>query len=311
MKNIERDQMMQKVSNVVFLFFLPLLFQTSSAQEIHLENHLGYLTPKIRIIEDHCNHVNDFRYFDDSFIKANADQNADMRITGSSTLLGPVKLPATTKNILTNGLNLVADSATGNMGVGSALTGPKTSGVIVFSSGAIVSGATVLPTSPRLLGFGSSAAETINGSGESTVPSEAGGFSFPVPFNGTISNLQVSTDLFAVSISLLNATGLRYDFTVFVSPSTPNTGTDHVASSYVTTALTAPTSFGGLAGTTILAATYRSSTNINTGSIAVSAGSRVGVRVRMLSSGLALTDTLIAAQVAQISFAACLRYTPN
>jgi hypothetical protein len=306
--------MIQKIHPILYLFFFALLSQTAhtnNTQEFQLEDHLNCLAQKVAIIEDQCNHLSEFRYFDDAFIKVNTDQNADMRITGSSTLLGLVKLSATTQNALTNGLNLVIDSTTGNVGVGSASTGSTIGGVFVFSSGTVVSGATVLPTLPRLLGFGASAAETIDGAGESTAPSEAGGFSFPIPFNGTISNLQVSTDLFAISTSLLNTTGLQYDFTVFVSTSTPNTGTDHLASSYVTTALTAATPFGGLVGTTIVSSTYRSCTNINTGSIAVSAGSRVGVRVRMLSTGNTVTDGLIAAQVGQLAFAASVNYIPN
>jgi hypothetical protein len=263
------------------------------------------LTPKSGIFEDEFNFLTDFRAFNDSYIKYNADQNADLRISGSSTLLGIVKLPTTKQNALIGDtLNLVIDSQTGIMGVGTPSGESTSGGMIVFSSGVLLAGASV----PRLLGVGNSATETVNGSGESSVPSEPGGYSFPIPFAGTISNLQVSTDLFAITTSLLNTTGLQYDFTVFVSPSATNNGIDHSASAYVTTALTIPTAFGGLAGTTIIGSTYRSCTNLNTGSISVNAGDRVGVRVRMLTTGNAVTDGLVASEVGQISFNASLRY---
>src|SRR6185369_7144521 len=100
----------------------------------------------------------------------------------------------------------------------------------------IVSGATVVSAAPVLMGFGSHTVETIDGSGESTSPPEAGGFAFPVPAAGTIRNLQVSADLLVASVVSINTLGLQYDFTVFVAPSVPNDGVDHLSSPYVTTA---------------------------------------------------------------------------
>ena len=88
--------------------------------------------------------------------------------------------------------------------------------LIPFSSGIIINGATVISAQPRILGFGSNTVQTIDGSGESTNPPEAGGFSFAVPFTGVIQNLQISTDLLVASVTAINTIGLQYDFTVFV-----------------------------------------------------------------------------------------------
>ena len=175
--------------------------------------------------------------------------------------------------------------------------------LIPFSSGIIINGATVISAQPRILGFGSNTVQTIDGSGESTNPPEAGGFSFVVPFSGVIQNLQVSTDLFVASVSAINTIGLQYDFTVFVSSSVPNNGIDHASTPYVTRPLTTSVRFG-FPNTVITAGTFRSATNINTGSLTVNAGDRIGVRVRTLQS----TDPS-ANDVTQLSFSASLTYT--
>ena len=175
--------------------------------------------------------------------------------------------------------------------------------LIPFSSGIIINGATVISAQPRILGFGSNTVQTIDGSGESTNPPEAGGFSFVVPFSGVIQNLQVSTDLFVASVSAINTIGLQYEFTVFVSSSVPNNGIDHASTPYVTRPLTTSVRFG-FPKTVITAGTFRSATNINTGSLTVNAGDRIGVRVRTLQS----TDPS-ANDVSQLSFSASLTYT--
>src|SRR5581483_302911 len=81
--------------------------------------------------------------------------------------------------------------ATGATGLAGA-TGPtgatgQGTGLIAFSNGVVLSGATMVSAAPVLLGFGNHTTEVIDGSGQSTSPAEAGGFSFPVPFSGTIS----------------------------------------------------------------------------------------------------------------------------
>jgi hypothetical protein len=175
-------------------------------------------------------------------------------------------------------------------------------GLVAFSTGQILSGATVVSAAPILVGFGNHTVEVIDGSGESTMPPEAAGFAFPVPSAGTISNLQVSADLLVASVSAINVIGLQYDFTVFVSPSVPNDGTDHLTPSYLTTPLTTSVHFG-FPNTVITAGTFRSATNINTGSITVNPGDRVGIRVRTLG----FTDPS-AADITQLSFSATFSY---
>ncbi|AYV82181.1 MAG: collagen triple helix repeat-containing protein [Homavirus sp.] len=193
--------------------------------------------------------------------------------------------------------------ATGTAGAtGAAGSG---GGLIVFSTGIILSGAAVVSAAPILVGFGSHTSETINGSGESTMPPEAGGFAFPIPFNGTIENLQISTDLLVASVVSINTLGLQYNFTVFTAPSTPNSGINHVSSNYVTTPLTSSVVFG-FPNNVITAGTFQTATNLNIGSILVNAGDRVGIRVRTLGS----TDPS-AADITQLSFSATLSYVPS
>lgn len=175
-------------------------------------------------------------------------------------------------------------------------------GLIPFSSGIIISGATVVSAAPRLIGFGHNTVEVIDGSGESTMPPEMAGFSFPIPFDGTIENLQVSADLLVASVVSINTLGLQYDFTVFVAPSLQNNGIDQIALPYVTTPLTTSLRFG-FPNNVISAGTFRSATNQTLGALAVQAGDRVGIRVRTLAS----TDAS-AADITQLSFSASLTY---
>ncbi|SEO75968.1 hypothetical protein SAMN05518847_110157 [Paenibacillus sp. OV219] len=137
------------------------------------------------------------------------------------------------------------------------------------------------------------------------MPPEAGGFAFPIPFAGTIQNLQISADLLVASVVSINTLGLQYDFTVFLAPSVPNSGIDHSSSPYVTTPLTSSLRFG-FPNNIITAGTFRTATNINVGSLVVAAGDRIGIRIRTLQS----TDPS-AADITQLSFSASLSYTPS
>ena len=228
--------------------------------------------------------------------------------TGATGPRGPTGPTGSTGATGTNGL----PGATGPRGFtgptgatgATGLTGPG-GGLIVFSTGVVLSGATVVSAAPILMGFGNHTVEVIAGSGESTMPPEPGGFAFPIPFSGTIQNLQVSADLLVASVASINVTGLQYDFTVFVAPSVPNDGMAHPSSPYVTTALTTAVRFGA-PSTPVIAGTFYTSTNINTGSIIVSPGDRVGVRVRTLAA----TDPS-AADITQLSFSATLSYAPS
>ncbi|MCY9669687.1 hypothetical protein M5X11_33050 [Paenibacillus alginolyticus] len=187
--------------------------------------------------------------------------------------------------------------------------GPPGGGLIPFSTGIIISGATVVSAAPILMGFGNHTVEVIDGTGESTMPPEAGGFAFPIPFAGTVQNLQISVDLLVASVVSINTLGLQYDFTVFRAPSVPNNGIDHSSSPYVTTPLTSSVRFG-FPNTVITPGNpsgFRTATNINVGgSLVVAAGDRIGIRVRTLAS----TDPS-AADITQLSFSASLSYTPS
>lgn len=187
-----------------------------------------------------------------------------------------------------------------------ALDAPATtrSKLIQFSSGTTLNGAAVVSSAPVLLGFGNSRVETINASGESTQPAEAAGFSFPVPFDGTVHDLQVSADLLVASPVFINIIGLQYDFTVFRASSVPNDGTSHVASPYLTTPLVTTLRFGF--PNVVTPGTFYAATNINAGTpLIVSAGDRIGVRVRTNAA----TDPA-ASDITQLSFSATLSYTP-
>ena len=74
------------------------------------------------------------------------------------------------------------------------------------------------------MGFGSHTFEVIGATGESTSPPEAGGFAFPIPFAGTIQDLQISGDLLVAAEGTINTLGIQYDFEVFRAPSVPNNG---------------------------------------------------------------------------------------
>ena len=189
-----------------------------------------------------------------------------------------------------------------------ALNVPKAarSKTIQFSTGPLLNGATVVSAAPLLMGFGNSRVETIGGSGESTTPAEAGGFSFPVPHAGTIQDLQVSADLLVASVVFINIIGIQYDFTVFRSPSVPNDGTAHVAAAYVTTPLTTSVHFGS-PNPPLVPGTFYSATNISLSApLVVAAGDRIGIRVRTNPS----TDPS-ASDISQLSFSAAISYVPE
>jgi hypothetical protein len=178
--------------------------------------------------------------------------------------------------------------------------------LIQFSTGQVLNGASVVSVAPVLMGFGNSRVETIGIPGESTLPPEAAGFSFPVPHAGTIQDLQVSADLLVASISSINTIGLRYEFTVFRAPSTPNSGTGHIASAYVTTPLTSSVQFG-FPDSILMPGNFYSATNGTIGApVVVAAGDRIGIRVRTMPA----TDPS-AADITQLSFSATVSYVPE
>ncbi len=189
-----------------------------------------------------------------------------------------------------------------------ALNSPAGTGrkSIQFSTGTVLNGASVVSAAPILMGFGSHTVETIDGTGESTNPPEVAGFSFPVPFAGTIQDLQISADLLVPSVVSINTLGLQYDFTVVRAPSVPNNGIDHSASPYATTPLTCSIRFG-FPNSVITAGTFRTATNATLGApLAVAAGDRIGIRVRTNPA----TDPS-ASDVNQLSFSATVSFVPT
>jgi hypothetical protein len=176
--------------------------------------------------------------------------------------------------------------------------------LIPFSTGTILSGATVVSAAPILMGFGSSAVEIIDGFGQSIMPPNNGGFSVSIPIDGTLSNLQISADLLVASVASINTTPLIYEFTVFVAASTPNDGTAHISTPYTTTLLSDSLTFGG-ESTPVTPGNFYTATKLNVpGSLLVSAGDRIGIRVRTF-----VGSDPSAADITQLSFSASLRYS--
>ncbi|CAH6420120.1 Hypothetical protein KVN_LOCUS20 [uncultured virus] len=233
--------------------------------------------------------------------------------TGSTGATGPAGLQGDTGTTGATGpAGLQGDTGTTGATGPAGVIGPTGaqgiaggSGIIPFSTGIIISGATVDSDRPILMGFGNHTVEVIDGAGESTMPPEAGGFAFPIPFDGTVQNLQISADLLVTSVVAINTVGLQYDFTVFLAPSVPNNGIDHISAPYVTTPLTSSVRFG-FPNTTITAGTFRTATNLNLGSLLVTAGDRIGIRVRTLAG-----TNASAADITQLSFSASLSYTAS
>ena len=107
------------------------------------------------------------------------------------------------------------------------------------------------------------------------------------------------------SVASINVTPLIYNFQVFVAPSAPNNGISHIASAYVTTPFVSSLSFGGPANI-LTAGVFYAATNINIGSLVVSVGDRLGVRIRT-----SVGSDPSAADITQLSFSASLSYTPS
>jgi len=144
----------------------------------------------------------------------------------------------------------------------------------------------------------------------------AGGFSFPIPFAGRIKNLQVSSDILTEllpgnnSPSVLpglNTMGLQINFRVFISHSCPNNGLGHFPSPYLFAPLGESVFFGGplvgLISGNIGYNTALSTTNLNTSSLMVYPGDRVGILVQTSPD-----NNTAALEVRRASFSASLSY---
>jgi hypothetical protein len=160
------------------------------------------------------------------------------------------------------------------------------------------------------LGFGyspNSAGYTI------ATPTAGNGFSFPLPYNCSISNLQVSADLLAVTPNLINDTGLRYIFEVWYAPfNTLNDGTDQNANTYAYLGYRCDVHFGNdndipARSTVISPNTYRSCTNKNaTTIVSATIGTRIGIRIFLDENTVGA-----AAEISNLSFSASITITPT
>ena len=169
---------------------------------------------------------------------------------------------------------------------------PDTSyGLLTWASGVYsvnTDGDPIVPiftsTVPILLGDGEYVFENVDANYQSTDPVQVGGYSKPIPFDGRIKNLEVSMDIFVSTLdsdSNLNNLGEQYDFTILVSRSPPNNGTDHPTYPYLTIPLVTSLRFGLAAGNpNVTTPSFRAASNINLSSYQVYAGDRVGIRVQ-------------------------------
>lgn len=124
---------------------------------------------------DHTNEIM-LRGLNDSYIKLNANNNVDIRMTGSATFLGVVNLPSTAKKSV-NG-SLIAIDAAGNLGITSSPTNTS----YTFSSDIFVDKSATLYVSeidPR------SPTTTTSFSGSISLPSTTTANNGSLQINGT------------------------------------------------------------------------------------------------------------------------------
>ena len=175
-----------------------------------------------------------------------------------------------------------------------------------FSTGTIVTSA-VTDAIPLVLGFGNSRVYTIgapfNFLGESTIPQEIGQYAIPIPFDGIVHNLEIGGDIF---ITATITEDLIYEIGVLRA----SVGSNNAGAAYIQTSpalyyritplfstLTFPLSF--------TAPVELSATNLNTGTLPVTAGDRIAIRIIVRQGAAANT-----AQVTRLGFNASLSYTP-
>lgn len=176
-------------------------------------------------------------------------------------------------------------------------TGPASSNLVAFSSG-LLFGSVVTSSTNFQLGFGIATPSSVTPS-----TAESAATAFPVPFDGTVQNLQISADLITTNeLGSINTVPVEYVFTVYIAPSFPNDGLSHVASPYVNTVLTSSLIIGGPLNPVSPGTSY-AATNINLGSLAVSAADRIGIFVRpTVASDESIAD------IGELAFGATLTY---
>lgn len=156
-------------------------------------------------------------------------------------------------------------------------TGPSGNSVIPFSA-FFMDTSSLSGGNSVLLGFGSSLMIATDGMGNPTPQTQLGGFAFPVPFNGSISNLVVTADILTNDDTLdINQTPLVLVFTVFISAAITLNGGQGSLPTYNSTLLSSSLIF---AVPFVAQDTYYSAGNISTIVVSVNAGDRVEVQVQ-------------------------------
>lgn len=132
---------------------------------------------------------------------------------------------------------------------------------------------------PFAIGFGNAIQITINGSGQSTDPTELDGQGFIVPFNNSaITDLEVGCIAHFINNSTVSAANpLVYRFMVLIMRCISNNGIDQPSRMYVETGLTQTISFG--LGGPIPIPSYRAVSNFFEGTLNTKAGDRIALRI--------------------------------
>jgi hypothetical protein len=161
------------------------------------------------------------------------------------------------------------------------------SGEIPFSASLFGKGVSdFTSTSPIVMSYGN-IAYFPSTSTDVILPS---GLSWVVPFDGIIKDLAVGAD---IHISpepednppyLINSLGYQVDFTIMISPSSPNNGVAHPSVPYAPSTLTSSVRFGFPNTTTVPLDSYWTGTNLNPGMNIVHAGDRVTLRAQTNAS---------------------------
>lgn len=208
-----------------------------------------------------------------------------------------------------------APGPAGNTGPSGGNTGPSgiSGGRFPFSTGTIATSA-ITNAIPRVLGFGNSRVETIGApfdfTGESTIPQEIDQYAIPLPYPGTLHDLEISggihvTTVFAGEAVIYNVTVLRQTgglndgnayfigFDPLIVPALSYQLTTFSSTLTFPQALTTP-------GNVNLAAT-----NLAFGPLVVAAGDRIALRI-IVQVGTPADVGLID----RLGFAGSISYTP-
>jgi hypothetical protein len=158
------------------------------------------------------------------------------------------------------------------------------------------------------MGFGGSRVYTIGTpfdfTGESTIPQEIGQYAIPIPFPGTIQNLEVGGDIFVTATIVAD---VIFEFQLLRAAAGSNNAglsfiTTNPAQYYVLTGYTSTLTFSAAS----TAPVELSATNLNVGTFPVNAGDRIALRIIVQQGSPA--DV---AQITRLGFNASVTYLPN